>query len=64
MKKFIENLSDATLKTIVGVTGIALTMLNFAFAHDIGEFYSHYFAGVMSAVALFIIFDDDDSGGN
>lgn len=60
MKKFIENLSDAAIKTICASTAAGVTIFTYSLAHDIGEFYAYYFAGVMSAVALFIIFDGDD----
>lgn len=60
MKKFIENLSDAAIKVICASTAVGVTIFTYAFARDVGEFYAHYFAGVMSAVALFMIFDEDE----
>lgn len=52
--------SDAEIKVLTATAAAFVTTFCVSTAPDILTFYAHYFAGVMSAVALFVVFDDDE----
>ena len=60
MKKILDYIDEDTMKLIAAIAAIAYTAINLMLAVDTGAFYSHYFAGVMSAIALVIIFEDEE----
>lgn len=51
---------DAEIKVLTATAAAFVTTFCVSTAPDILTFYAHYFAGLASGVALFIIFDEDE----
>lgn len=58
MNRLIKALSDCRVIATGGA--VFATIVSVLYAHNTGEFYTHYFAGAATATAMLLWLEDED----